>query len=63
MNIQEKMIEILDRVDSSEIKIGLLSDNCFLCTLVIDGIEEFSKIDESLDEALKMLLCETDRRY
>lgn len=63
MNIQEKMIEILDRVDSSEIKIGLLSDNCFLCTLVIDSIEEFSKIDESLDEALKMLLCEADRRY
>lgn len=63
MDIQQNINEILSRFDSAEIKIGLLSDECFLCTLAIDGIEEFSKIDESLSEAIKMVLSETEKRY
>lgn len=63
MSIHQDITEILNKFEDSELKIKILSDGSFLCTLAIDGIDDFSKINESLQDTLKMVLSETDQRY
>lgn len=63
MCIENKITDILTRFENSEIKIGLLEDGSLIGTLVLDGYEDFSKIDESIDEVIDKILIEAEKRY
>lgn len=63
MNIENKIIDILTRFENSEIKIGLLEDGSLIGTFVLDGYEDFSKIDDTLNSLIERIEIETNKRY